>query len=298
MRPFFVVLMILLSSANVYSAYGCSLENANDNNCRDLIKLNTDAGLGRCLAQGTPQSIPNLLQRNNIELYTGNNPRERGRAQNMQAFSDYNDPRVVAVARVVEAIDRIGDGRMTALEDVDPIEIVFANPQSTATNSRRIGNQIQLTGGNQNQTGTAHTSSCGGQDNHALIAHEIGHYIAGNNNSEIMNKYLQHMNGEVCRLTNYCTRDRGEEIAEVIAAYITMPQAFDSLGGRAQDRSCQKALEFMKETFGEDDFSATCRHRQSSYRTPFLPTDPQVPQLPSHEYGVPRTTPQLPAVVF
>jgi len=37
------------------------------------------------------------------------------------------------------------------------------------------------------------------------------------------------MNGEVCRLTNYCTRDRGEEIAEVIAAYITMRLPFFAL---------------------------------------------------------------------
>lgn len=109
------------------------------------------------------------------------------------------------------------------------------------------------------------------------------------------------MDGEVCRLTSYCTRNRGEEIAEVIAAYVTMPQAFDSIGGRPQDRACQKAMEFMKETFGESDFDTTCDHRKTSYRTPFIPTDPLTPLFPSPELNLPASVPRessTPSVAF
>lgn len=243
------------------SYYACSAKTSQEDQCRDLVKLNRSAGLGTCLPEGPPENISELLRRNNIHPHMGNNPQARDEATNLTPLTDTNNPRLVALARVVEAFDQIGDGSFSALRDGGKIDVVFANSQSGATNSRRYGPQVQLTGGNQNMIGTGHASTCAGVDNHGLIAHELGHYVAGNNNERVMKRYLNHMGHKKCDLTTYSKKNRSEEFAEVIAAYITLPQKFSD-----PSPDCLHALEFMKTLFGEPNFVKTCDGRRNSYR--------------------------------
>lgn len=238
-----------------------------------LVKMNQAAGLGECLPAGVPGDIEGLFERNNINPYMGANPRSRGRATGLTPLSGNTNPRITALARVVAAYDRIGGGALRSLKEGSDIEVVFANNRSTATLSRRIGQQIQLTPGNQNMTGTAHTSTCGGVDNIGLIAHEIAHYVGGSDNQRNYNAFLRAMGGRQCMISNYADNNLGEHFAEVAAAYLTMPHAF-----RGKGESCRRAFNFMKELFNEPEMTMSCEARRNSYSLSSAPETSLRPQ--------------------
>ncbi len=248
-----------------FTSYSCSQKMARNNQCKSLIKLNMDSGLGKCLPNHTPKDISLLFKQNKIEVYLGNNPKIRGKAKDLKKFNNFSDPRVVAVARIIEAINKIGNGTTKSISTQPNIQIVFSNTKSNATNSRRIANQIQLAGGNQNNIGTDFKSLFAGQDNYGLIAHEIAHYFAGADKEKVFQNYIKALNGKHCQLTSYSHQNRKEEFAEIFAAYITMPQAFTQFVSKAQQKVCTQAFKFMKELFGEKEMTPTCQARKTSY---------------------------------
>ena len=267
MRWPLVFLLLSFYTFQAHSGYSCSEEKIRNNTCKKLVKLNHDAALGKCLPEGKPQNIAALLKRNNIEAFTGPNPKKRGLVQDkkLNSFTDYNDVKIVALARVVNAFEKISKKGFKPFEvkdkdgNITPIQVVF-NENGSATNSRRIKNQIQLTGGNQNASGTLGQSTCNGLDNHGLIAHELAHFVAGSwEEGKALDKYHKYMNGERCKLTSYSSKNLAEELAEVIAAYITMPQMFDDKGN-----TCKKAFTFVKDLFGESQEVNSCETRIAS----------------------------------
>ncbi len=265
--------ILIFTTVTAHSArYSCSEVDVRNNNCFDLIKLNSAAALGTCLPQGSPADVSAMLSRNNVTGNTGAIPRDlRPRRQNdltatrVTPFSDLTDPRMVALTRVVNAFDKIGNGSMSALRSGSRIDVIFEGRGTTSGNSRKHGNQIQLVGGTQNMTGTMGHSTCEGVDNIGLIAHEIGHYIGGHNNRENYKAYEDAMALGRCRLSQYSIDKAGdgvgEEFAEVVAAYITYPDAFVGKGA-----NCRRAFEFMKNLFGEPDMTMSCDARRRSYR--------------------------------
>jgi hypothetical protein len=255
-----ILIPLFLASFNTLAGYSCSPEDVKASKCTDLVKLNSAAALGQCLPDDIPNDIPSLFKKNNISVSTGSIPRRRKAVKNLDPIEDYSDPKVLALARVVLALDQIGNGKLKALKEGENIDVIFANKNSPSKNSRRFGSQIQIKGGTQNMTGTQHSSACQGMDNMGLHAHELGHYIAGNNDSKVLNDYISFMKGNQCRLTSYTTKNNSEEIAEVIAAYVTMPQAFLNKG-----ESCNMAFNFMKNLFGEPYLTMSCQSRKTSY---------------------------------
>jgi len=261
-----VFFSFIFSSSTLFAAaYSCSATDVSNNNCSGIIKLNSAAALGQCLPEGQPSDVAAMLSRNNIGGFMGAIPADRGQSdksvRNPTSLTDLNNPRMSALARVVGALDKIGNGNMSALRNHNStIQVIFAGAGTTSGNSRRHGNQIQLAPGGQNRTGMQGTSTCGGVDNIGLIAHEIGHFIGGNNNRENYNSYALAMSAGPCRLSQYSGRNQSEEFAEVVAAYITYPEAFLDKGA-----NCRRAFEYMKRLFGEPDMTMSCDARKNSY---------------------------------
>lgn len=285
-----ILSILILNSVSLHAAsYSCLPGDIENNNCFDLIKFNSAAALGECLPEGSPSDVEALLKRNNITGNTGAIPRDlRPRVENslrvrsVIPFNDLEDPRMLALTRVVGALDKIGNGNMNALREGGAIQVIFAGAGTTSGNSRRNGSQIQLVPGDQNMDGTMHQSTCGGVDNIGLIAHEIGHYIAGNNNDENFNKYKDAMRLGACRLSQYCIdKGTGEEFAEVVAAYITHPEAFIDKGA-----NCRRAFNFMKGLFGEPNMTMSCEARKNSY-------DPSSPEYAGRTEELLRSIPLM-----
>jgi len=270
-----MVFLIFWQSNCFASKYFCEEKLVRENTCFDLIKLNSAAALGECLPVGQPKDALALLKRNNISGNIGLIPKDlRPRrnnnlsARNIKSLENLEDPRMLALIRVVSALDKIGDGSLSVLKNNSKgIKVIFQGPGSTSGNSRRHGNQIQLAEGNQNQQGMLGHSTCGGVDNIGLITHEIGHYVGGGNNREVYNAYqLQVRRLGACRLSQYANdqNDKGdftEEFAEVFAAYVTHPEAFIDKGA-----NCRRAFNFMKNLFGEPDMTMSCEARKASYK--------------------------------
>ncbi len=233
-----------------------------------LVKLTPTAALGECLPPSTPANAAEILRRNNVEVSTGSLPKDRGPASGLTPLADISDERMIAVARILSAYEGLGDGSMDALKSGEKISIIFDNGNSSCTNSRRYESQIQLCPGNQNKTGMNGETEHGGVDNMALIAHEIAHYVGGCQDGKRYNAYNEYMKGGNCKITSYAGKNPQEEFAEVMAAYITMPQAFKDKG-----KDCDNAFKFMRTLFGESNEvnlsqsnSELCRIRQASYK--------------------------------
>lgn len=267
-------------SAGRGRGYACSVTNANAGRCAGLVKLNMDAGLGRCLPQGSlsDERATRFLANNRIYPKLGFNPRERTCSSNLRPLTDTSDPRLQALTRVMLAFDNIGGGLGELFSGGNEIRVVFGDETSAARNSRRVGprerqglrgcgdgmiDEIQLSGGQQNMTGTGHSSLCQGTDNIGLIAHELGHMVGGANNGEHYNAYVRTMGSSRCNLTGYGTSGDYpvEPFAEVLAAYVTMPQLFQGKGP-----GCEKAFRFMQTLFNEPNMTMSCEARRSSYR--------------------------------
>ncbi len=287
-----VILFFNLYSQITNGAYKCNSSEATQNKCNDLIKLNAAAALGQCLPNEVPKNIPSLLARNNISLFTGSIPKKAGSASDTIAFTDLNDPRVISVARVLSALENIGDKSFDYLRNGAQIKIIFGT--NKASNSRRFEDEIQLDGGIQNMTGMLGQSESNGQDNIGLITHELGHYIGGTTcgskfeggdstgnsiGNSTYDAYKRYTGEDRCGITSYARDDYRknnnvtEEFAEVVAAYITMPQMFQE----SESEGCRKAFRFMRQLFGESNqlnlnmpSSAMCAARRTSYN----PNDP------------------------
>lgn len=233
-----------------------------------LVKLTPTAALGQCLPQSNPTNVTEILRRNNIEVLTGSLPKERGPASSLVPLTDVTDERMIAVARILAAYEGLGNGSMDALRSGEKISIIFDNGNSDCSNSRRFESQIQLCPGNQNRQGMNGNTEHGGVDNMALIAHEIAHYVGGCQGGKRYEEYNKYMAGGQCKITSYAAKNPQEEFAEVMAAYITMPQAFKDKG-----KNCETAFKFMRALFGENtelnlsqSESELCRIRQASYQ--------------------------------
>lgn len=213
-----------------------------------LIKLDSKAANGDCLP-GMRQSISKTIKKSRVRPYTGKTSRQG--ATNQRKLTNRSDDRLEALAKVVGAIQQIGNKSFSAHKGV---KVIFG---STWGPSRRLPDHIQLNPGNQNTRPMRRTSH-GGTDNMALIAHEIGHQVG--NTQKLYSKYFKAV--KACNITNYAknrTRGRKEEFAEVFAAYISNPSLFNGKGS-----NCKKAFKFFANEFGERNAKMTCRSRRSS----------------------------------
>jgi len=248
-----------------------------------LIKINSQAATGECLPPFDRKPI-NVLRQNNIQIYTARNRpnitdgsgcQPLNELRDRTPLSNPDDPRLVSLARVISLLSSIGTGTMTSHQNT---AIVFGTVRGP---SRQCGDHIQLNPGNQNCLGLGTTiddDPHGGTSNIALIAHEIGHKIANSNGT--FAEYTSFVQPR-CELTQYAidgsssANPRGEEFAEVLAAYVTNPGMFEGKGS-----SCIKAFEFMTNLFGETpenghSINMTCESRRESrgsVRTPDFST--------------------------
>lgn len=267
MIHFFLKYIFLVLSSITLSVNARDSDCSKSNTCERLVKLNSASALGECLDPKDPKDIAALFARHNIQVYEGTIPKKRGSVKDPKLIEDYSDQRVLAVAKVVAAYEGIGNGKMDALKKSGPIKIIFDNGKSVSKTSRRFEDEIQLRAGSDNINGMLGQSEHNGVDNIGLIAHELGHYIGGCNDGENYKKYDEYMGGMHCKVSNYASKKPEEEFAEVIAAYLTIPQAFKDKG-----KECDKAFSFMRVLFGESTdistkMSATelCKYRQVSY---------------------------------
>jgi len=246
---------------------------------RGLIKINAQAAKGECLPPFDQRPM-NVMLQNNIKVYTARNkPSVPGGSgcqplselANKSPLSNPEDPRLKSLARVVSLLGSLGTGEMSAHKDTS---VVFGTVRGP---SRQCGDHVQLNPGNQNCLGlgtTIDNDPHGGTSNVALIAHEIGHKIANSNEQEHFNAYKAAVR-PACEITQYAVKGsgtpRGEEFAEVLAAYVTNPGIFEGKG-----RACREAFSFMAELFGETPkngltINMTCESRRSSSTRVSLP---------------------------
>jgi hypothetical protein len=263
-----------------------------------LIKINSEAAKGECLPpfDSDPNSV---LRQNNVEIYTAQNrPSVKGGSgcqsldslPSRSALSNPADPRLASLARVVSTLSTLGSGTMTAHKNIN---IVFGTVRGP---SRQCGDHIQLNPGTQNCLGlgtTVDSDPHGGTSNVALIAHEIGHQIANANEQKNFSDYKAFVQPG-CSITSYAVKGsgtpRGEEFAEVLAAYVTNPGMFNGA-----PRGCEKAFEFMADLFGETPanghtINQTCESRRAS--RPSLTHN--VPMIPSGNHLQFNGLPALP----
>jgi len=275
---------------------------------KGLIKINSKAAKGQCLPpfEKDPSSV---LRQNNVEIFTAKNkPNVKGKSgcqgfgtlPNRKALSNPADPRLESLARVVSTLSSLGTGKMTAHKN---IKIVFGTVNGP---SRQCDDHVQLNRGTQNCLGLGTTLGSdphGGTSNVALIAHELGHQIANANDAKIFLDYKAFVQPR-CQITEYAKNGRpknprSEEIAEVMAAYVTNPGIFSDA-----PRGCEKAFEFMANLFGETPanghtINKTCESRKASrpsvtHNVPAVPSGVRLRFNPKYYKNTPAKTSSAP----
>jgi hypothetical protein len=169
---------------------------------------------------------------------------------------------MINASRVLDVIDRIGDGRFQGHRY---ITLYFYRQRNAV--SGRDSEGVHLRPGNQNEQGLGTTD--GGVHNCGLIAHEIGHQVGwwvppnqpNGAEDRLYDIYFREVGN--CRLTGYSRphpqRGRVEEFAEVFGAYISNPALF-----RDKGENCDAAFRFFAEQFGETDIQMSCESRRES----------------------------------
>lgn len=238
----------------------------------DLVKINSEAAQGECLPplSGDPN---NILRQNGIELYSGQNrPNVPGGSgcvsldtvPSLERLSAPEDLRVTSLARVVSAYSTLGMGEM---KDFQNTSVLFGSVRGP---SRQCADHVQLNPAGDSCLGfgtSFENTPHNGVHNIGLIAHELAHKIANANEQQIFNDYRARVPSG-CHLTSYARQGgRSEEIAEVMAAYLTNPSLFEGKGSE-----CREAFRFLSELFGETEqngfnINMTCASRRANLVT-------------------------------
>jgi hypothetical protein len=246
------------------SGQSCTAAGIRQSRCQRLIKMNAHAALGLCLPDGDAGNLDELMAKHKISVSTSRIPvLRRSVRSNEQSridlHSSANSNLRRVLSKVLLAFDRIGTG-IPHLRNSSGTNIIFDNGRSAGGPSRRIGNQIQLRRGNQNRAGCAGHSTHGGVDNVALIVHELGHVVG---NPTGYDGLMRATGGRHCMVSNYSDNNRAEHFAEVMTAYMLLPERFIGKGA-----ACDRAFNYMKSMFGEPDMTKSCIARKRSYTVP------------------------------
>jgi hypothetical protein len=207
-----------------------------------LVKLNPAAANGDCLppAGGTPAAVL--------------------RQSGIGAASPASSVVTSSLARVIGSIARFGSGRFARHRSVT---YLFGSEEgfSYHESGTRL---IHLNPGAQNRQ-ALRDKRFGGTHNTAVLAHELGHYIAFRDNFA-MKRLYESMVPRPCVLTNYAGDPsngyRNEEFGEVFAAFVTNPSLL-----RNQGAACEQARAFWARQFEEPlSASQSCESRRVSLR--------------------------------
>lgn len=222
-----------------------------------VVKLNGTAARGECLPAPATQPAE-ILKRNQISA-TG--------AKELE---------LAALAKVIVAIEKIGDGRFKFHHGAK-----YRFLSDGKARSNYDGSFLNIRDGGQNRAGLVagldlsisekaqgdiqHSPT--GRGNHALLVHELGHYIGHRNHSATSAQggtslYTHYRNSVAkCNISGYATNDktrRHEEFAEVFAAYVTNPKMLTEVKG------CSEAIDFFAKLFGENAPAKDCSSRIAS----------------------------------
>jgi len=257
----------------------CSAKGIRESRCQRLIKMNAHAALGLCLPDGDAGNLEELMQKHNINVYSGRIPVLKGpvrRKSNINLNSNANKNLRRVLSKVLLAFDSIGTskingrtvkGGVNQLKKSSGVDIIFDDGTSVGRYSRKHGRQIQLKRGSQNRAGCAGHSTHGGVDNVALIVHELSHYVGSYSGG--YDGLWNATGGKFCMVSNYSDGSskmklgakKAEHFAEAFTAYMLMPERFIGKGP-----ACDKAFNYMKKFFGEPDMTKSCIARKRSYK--------------------------------
>ena len=187
-----------------------------------LVKYDNDAANGRCLTPLTEH--PDVVFRRN----------------NIQIEGDVEVAELQALAEVVTAVEKIGDGGFSLHRNA---RFRFGNVWGV---SRYRGGVIQINPGRQSSR-EMDDKRYGGRNNRALLAHELGHYVGQRGPYRAYLSAVPRRDGTGCMISGYASKRRTEEFAEVFAAFVTNRNLFKDKG-----LQCTDAFSFMIEAFGAE----------------------------------------------